>query len=282
MKKIMVLGSGTMGSGIVQSLILNGYDVYMYARSEAKCERERGVITANLDRMLAKNKLTQAAYDDAIARIIPITTYEAAADAELVIETIIEDLAIKCQEFAKLDQIINKIGIFTSNTSSISVTALAGATTRPDKFCGMHFFIPPALSPVIEIARAIQTSDETFAAVRDLTLAIGKKPIEVKESPAFVFNRITIPMINEAAFLLYEGVASADDIDATLKLASSLVIGPLALADLVGLDVCEMIMNALYTEFQDPKYRMSPLNKKLARAGHLGRKTGKGFFTYEK
>ena len=282
MKTILVLGAGTMGSGIAQNAAMAGYDVTLCDISEAALEKGRNAIQGSLARLCQKGTLEGGQAREVLRRIAYAATFSAAQPADLVIEAVGENLALKQRVFGELDALMSPETLFASNTSSISITALSAATKRPDKVCGLHFFQPVPLSSVVEIARALTTSDETFDALAQVARNMGKRAIQVQDSPGFVFNRLMMPMINEAAFVLSEGVASAEDIDATMCLASSFLIGPLKLADLIGLDVCEAIMQVLYHEFADDKYRVCPLIRKMVRAGRLGRKSGQGFYIYDK
>ncbi|MBR4057399.1 MAG: 3-hydroxybutyryl-CoA dehydrogenase, partial [Oscillospiraceae bacterium] len=233
-----------------------------------------------LDKLVTKGKMDEAGKKALLDKVSFTMDMAAAADADLVVEAAIENLEIKKSVFAELDSICKPETILATNTSSISITAIAAATKRPDKFIGMHFFNPATVMKLVEVIRGEHTSDETYKAIYDLSVAIGKEPVEVNEAPGFVVNKILIPMINEAIDLLYTGVASAEGIDTAMKLGANHPMGPLALGDLVGLDVCLAIMDTLYNETHDPKYRASLLLRKMVRAGKLGRKTGEGFFKY--
>lgn len=282
MKKIGVLGTGTMGAGIIQVLAQNGYEVVMRARKQTSIDRGIATVTKNLDKMVAKEKITAADKDAALARIKGSTDISIVADADLIIEAATEDMESKKALFKELDELCGPNTILATNTSSLSITEIASATGRPDKVVGMHFFNPVPAMKLVEIIKGLATSEETKAAVVELAEKLGKTPVEVEEAPGFVVNRILIPMINEAAGILADGVASADDIDTAMKLGANHPMGPLALGDLIGLDVVLAIMNVLYTEYGDPKYRPHVLIKKMVRAGKLGRKSGIGFFDYSK
>lgn len=278
--KIFILGAGTMGSGIVQTFAQAGYDVIMRDIEESFVKRGMAIITKNLDKSIKKGKITVDAKNEILSRITTTTDINLAKDADIVVEAAVENMIIKKKIFAELDGICKNETILATNTSSLSITDVASATKRPDKVIGMHFFNPVTVMKLVEVIKGILTSDETKTTVIEVTKILGKDPIEVKEAPGFVVNRILIPMINEAVGILAEGVASADDIDKAMRLGANHPIGPLALGDLVGNDVCLAIMEVLYTQFGDSKYRPHPLLRKMVKAGLLGRKTGKGFFNY--
>ena len=280
MEKIFVLGAGTMGSGIVQAFAQKGYEVIV---RDIKDELvQSGIVRINngLSKLVSKGKMTEETKEDILSRISGTTDMNLAADCDLVVEAAIENMKIKKEIFAELDKICKPETILVSNTSSLSITEVASATNRPEKVIGMHFFNPAPVMKLVEIIRGMATSQETFDAVKELSVAIGKEPVEVEEAPGFVVNRILIPMINEASFILQEGIASVEDIDTAMKYGANHPMGPLALGDLIGLDVCLAIMDVLYNETGDTKYRSSSILRKYVRAGWLGRKSGRGFYNY--
>ena len=281
MEKIFVLGAGTMGSGIVQAFAQKGYEVIV---RDIKDELvQSGIVRINngLSKLVSKGKMTEETKEDILSRISGTTDMNLAADCDLVVEAAIENMKIKKEIFAELDKICKPETILASNTSSLSITEVASATNRPEKVIGMHFFNPAPVMKLVEVIRGIATSDDTFNTVKELSEAIGKNPVEVAEAPGFVVNRILIPMINEASFILQEGIASAEDIDTAMKYGANHPMGPLALGDLIGLDVCLAIMDVLYNETGDTKYRSSSILRKYVRAGWLGRKSGRGFYNYK-
>lgn len=282
MKKIVVIGGGTMGLDIAQVFAKKGFDVVVRDIKDEIIQASEARLNKSLDKLVSKGKLDEAGKKAITDKMTFTTDLNQAADADLVVEAAIENLDIKKSIFAELDKICKPETILATNTSSISITAIAAATKREDKFIGMHFFNPPTVMKLVEVIRGAKTSDETFNTIRDLSVEIGKEPVEVNEAPGFMVNKILIPMINEACDLLYTGVASAEGIDTAMKLGANHPMGPLALGDLIGLDVCLAIMDTLYNETHDPKYRASLLMRKMVRAGQLGRKTGKGFFDYSK
>ena len=282
MKKIVVIGGGTMGLDIAQVFAKKGYDVVVRDINDQIIQASEARLNKSLDKLVAKGKLDEAGKAAITGKMTFTTDLNLAADADLVVEAAVENLDIKKSTFGELDKICKPETILASNTSSISITAIAAATQRADRFIGMHFFNPATVMKLVEVIRGANTSEETFKTVYALAQEIGKEPVEVAEAPGFVVNKILIPMINEAADLVYTGVATAEDVDKAMQLGANHPMGPLHLGDLVGLDVCLAIMDTIYNETHDSKYRASLLMRKLVRAGHLGRKTGKGFFDYSK
>jgi len=281
-KKVTVIGGGTMGNGITHVFAMNGYDVNLVEMKDELLDKSLSMISKNLDRQIKKEIITEGEKETIISRISKVVGVKnVPVDTDLVIEAIFEDKRVKLNVFKELDSIIKPDSIFASNTSSISITELS-APTRADRFIGMHFMNPVPMMKLVEIIRGYTTSDETFATIKDLSEKLGKVPVEVFDYPGFVANRILMPMINEAAFTLMEGVATAEDIDTVMKLGMNHPMGPLTLADFIGLDVCLAIMEVLYNGFNDPKYRPCPLLRKMVAAKKLGRKTGEGFFKYDK
>ena len=278
--KIGVVGAGTMGNGIAQALAVAGRDVVMMDVGDAQVKRGLDTIGASLDRLIKKDKMSAADKAAAMARISTATSTSALADCDLVIEAATEKVDLKLRIFAELDSVVKPEAILASNTSSISITRLAAGTKRPSQVIGMHFFNPVPVMALVELINGLQTSAATYAAVEELAKSIGKSPIKVKNSPGFVVNRMLCPMINEAVFVLGEGLATAAEIDEAMKLGCNHPIGPLALCDLIGLDVELAVMQVLYEGTKDPNYRPAPLLVEMLEAGYLGRKSGKGFFDY--
>jgi 3-hydroxybutyryl-CoA dehydrogenase len=279
-RKIGVIGAGTMGSGIAQVCAMAGYPVVMQDLSDAALDRARTSMQGSLARLVKKATLTEAQAAEATARIATATALDQLADCDIVVEAIVERLDVKTGVLKQLDGICRVDAVFASNTSSISLTELAAASTHPGRVVGMHFFNPVPVMQLVEIIRALQTTDPVAEAVTDLTRAIGKTPRVSKDSYGFIVNRLLAPQINEAINCVYEGLATPEDIDSMMKLGANHPMGPLALGDLIGLDVVLNIMETLYNGFDDPKYRPSPLLKQMVSAGYLGRKTGKGFSEY--
>lgn len=279
-KTVGVVGAGTMGNGIAQAFATSGYNVIMRDIKQEFVDRGVTAIRKSLERMAARNKITAEAKDSALARVTGTVEVAALKDCDLIVEAALENVDLKSKLFKELDELCKPDAILATNTSSISVTKIAAATKRPAKVIGMHFFNPVPVMQLIEVIRALQTDDETCNAVLLTSRQIGKTPHLVKDSYGFVVNRVLIPMINEAINCLYEGLAGPDDIDEVMKLGANHPIGPLALADLIGLDVTLNVMQTLYDGFEDSKYRPSPLLKQMVDAGYLGRKTGRGFHKY--
>ena len=279
--QVGVIGAGTMGNGIAQSCAAVGIDVVMVDVTDAAVQRGIVTIAGSLDRLIKKEKLSNDAKAQALARIKGVTDYAELESADLIIEAATENLELKLKILRQADSLAKADALMASNTSSISITTLAAATSRADRFLGMHFFNPVPLMALVELIRGLQTSAETIAAAKAFAQRLGKSPIVVKNSPGFVVNRILCPMVNEAIFALQEGLASAEDIDNGMKQGCNHPIGPLALADLIGLDVMLAVMNVFYADFNDPKYRPAPLLKEMVAAGYLGRKTKRGFYRYD-
>ncbi|RZO21530.1 MAG: 3-hydroxybutyryl-CoA dehydrogenase [Candidatus Thioglobus sp.] len=280
LQNIGVIGAGTMGNGIAQTCALCGFDVVMQDIAQAPLDNGMKTIQKSLDRLVGKEKISTADYEAALARLKTTTDINAMEDRDLVIEAASENIEIKLGVFTQLNKICPDSTILATNTSSLSLTRIAAASGRADRVVGMHFFNPVPLMALVEVIRALQTSDKTYNAIETLANSLGKTPVSVKDSPGFVVNRMLVPMINEAVFILYEGLAQAEDIDAAMKLGAAHPMGPLALADMIGLDVCLWVMNVLHEEFGDSKFRPCPLLKQMVDAGYLGRKTGRGFYQY--
>ncbi|WP_291571599.1 3-hydroxybutyryl-CoA dehydrogenase [Clostridium sp. UBA4548] len=282
MEKICVLGAGTMGAGIAQAFAAKGFEVIIRDIKDEFVEKGISGIKKGLEKLAAKGKITNEEVENILSRISGTTDLNLLDDVDLVIEAAVENMEIKKQIFADLDKICKPEAILATNTSSLSITEIATATLRPEKVIGMHFFNPATIMKLVEIIRGMATSEETYNAIKELTLAMGKEPVEVAEAPGFVVNRILVPMINEAVGIFAEGIANAEDIDKAMMLGANHPMGPLALGDLIGLDVCLAIMDVLYKETGDTKYRAHSLLRKYVRAGYLGRKTGRGFHNYQK
>jgi 3-hydroxybutyryl-CoA dehydrogenase len=279
-KIIGVIGGGTMGNGIAHVAARSGLKVVLHDIEPRQLDTAMATIARNLDREVAKNKITADDKAAALARILPATNAAALADADFIIEAVIEDIEVKSKVFQSVDDIARPGIIVASNTSSISITKIAGRTKRPDKIIGMHFMNPVPVMTLVEVVRGLATSDETCQTTERLAEFLGKTPVEVNDYPGFVSNRVLMPMINEAIYCVMEGVGTAEAVDSVMKLGMNHPMGPLTLADLIGLDVCLDIMEVLHTGLGDPKYGPCPLLRKMVDAGHLGRKSGRGFYVY--
>src|SRR4051812_26008112 len=279
-KRVGVIGAGTMGNGIAQVFTQAGYDVRLIDAATQALDRARSSIEKSLEKFVEKSKLTASEREATLARLAPDTDINALADADYVVEAIFEDANAKRDLFVRLDQITKRHVILSSNTSSISITMLGAATTRPDKVLGMHFMNPVPLMTLVEMIRGQATSDESMRIASELCAALGKTPIAAADYPGFIANRILMPMVNEAIFAVMEGVGTPDAIDAVMKLGMNHPMGPLTLADFIGLDICLAILTVLHDGLGDPKYRACPLLRRMVAAGQLGRKSGQGFYTY--
>ncbi|MEG1257353.1 3-hydroxybutyryl-CoA dehydrogenase [Clostridium sp.] len=282
MEKICVLGAGTMGAGIAQAFAAKGYEVIIRDIKDEFVQKGLGMIEKNIKKLATKGKITEEEAENILARVSGTTDLSLLDDVDLVIEAAVENMEIKKQIFKELDEICKPEAILATNTSSLSITEIGTATKRPDKVIGLHFFNPAPVMKLVEVIRGMVSSVETYTAMNELVKNIGKEPVLVEEAPGFVVNRILVPMINEAACILAEGIASAEDIDKAMMLGANHPMGPLALGDLIGLDVCLAIMDVLYKETGDTKYRAHSIMRKYVRSGQLGRKTGKGFFEYNR
>jgi 3-hydroxybutyryl-CoA dehydrogenase len=278
---IAVLGGGQMGSGIAQVFAQSGFKTVVYDLQEGALAKSKSGIAKNLDRAVEKGKLTAADRDAVLGRLTWTSNVADLTEADLVVEAIVEKLETKLQTWKQLDELCRPDAVFASNTSSLPITQLAGGVSHPERFIGMHFMNPVPVMQLVEIIRGYMTSDAVYQTIFDLSKTLGKVPVTVSDSPGFISNRILMPMINEAIFCLYEGIATKEDIDTVMKLGMNHPMGPLTLADFIGLDTCLFIMEVLYRDFADSKYRPCPLLRKMVQAGQLGRKTGAGFYTYE-
>lgn len=278
---VVVVGAGTMGNGIAHVFAQTGYNTKLIDVNQDLLQAAITTIGRNLDRQIKKEIISEGAKEEILNRISPSTDLEFGNDASLYVEAVSEDLSLKNELFRKMDELADANAILASNTSSISITKLAAATRRPEKVIGMHFMNPVPVMKLVEVIRGLTTSDETFQKTVEISKKLGKTPVEVHDYPGFVSNRVLMPMINEAVYCLMEGVADAESIDTVMKLGMNQPMGPLTLADFIGLDVCLHILNVLHDGLGDPKYRACPLLKKMVAAGHLGRKSGRGFYEYD-
>ena len=279
-KRVAVVGGGTMGSGIAHTFAQFGYETTLIESKQEFADKALKGIAANMDRQVKKGALTEAQKSEALARLKPALSMDGAAGADLVIEAVPEVLALKKEIFGRLDSICPAHAVLASNTSSLPITTIASSTKRPGQVIGMHFMNPVPVMKLVELIRGNATTDETYKTIHELTLKLGKTPACSMDYPGFLANRILMPMINEAAYCLMEGVGTREDIDTTMKLGMAHPMGPLTLADFIGIDVCVAIMDVLHQGFGDSKYRCCPLLRQMAQAGRLGRKTGKGFYDY--
>jgi 3-hydroxybutyryl-CoA dehydrogenase len=280
-QRIGVIGAGTMGNGIAQIAAMAGLHVTMVDIDDAAVRRGLSSLASSLDRLVKKDKVSEADKQAALARVNGTTEYSALKDAMIVVEAATENLDLKLRILRQVEDVVGETAVIATNTSSISITQLAAVLTRPERFIGLHFFNPVPMMPLLEIIRGLQTSDPTYAQGLAFAQAIGKTAVTVRNSPGFVVNRVLIPMINEAVFVLQEGLATAQDIDTAMRLGCNHPIGPLALADMIGLDTLLAVMQVLYEGFHDTKYRPAPLLKEMVDAGRLGRKAGHGFYRYD-
>ncbi|MGB8000743.1 MAG: 3-hydroxybutyryl-CoA dehydrogenase [Anaerobacillus sp.] len=280
-KTIMVIGAGQMGAGIAQVCATSGYTVYLNDLEQAFIDKGLARIEKNLSKQVSKERMTQEELKGTMDRLHPTTDLQDAKNVDIVIEAAVENMEVKCNLFARLDEITHEHTLLATNTSSLPITEIAAATKRPEKVIGMHFMNPVPVMKLVEIIRGLATTDESYQAVEKLAVDLGKTAVEVNDFPGFVSNRILMPMINEAIYTVYEGVASPEDIDSVMKLGMNHPMGPLTLADFIGLDTCLYIMETLQEGFGDDKYRPCPLLRKYVKAGWLGHKTGRGFYQYQ-
>jgi 3-hydroxybutyryl-CoA dehydrogenase len=280
-KTVMVIGAGQMGAGIAQVFAQSGIQVYLHDMNEAALDKGITNMEKLLSRAVDKGRIREEDKINTLGRLTPTTTLQDAQYCDLIVEAVVENMNVKTNVFNQLDEIAPKHAILASNTSSLPITEIASATNRPDQVIGMHFMNPVPVMKLVEIIRGLQTSDDTYQAIEDMTHQLGKTPVEVNDFPGFVSNRILMPMINEAIYTLYEGVASIEDIDTVMKLGMNHPMGPLQLADFIGLDTCLYIMEVLHEGFGDSKYRPCPLLRKYVKAGWLGKKSGRGFYQYD-
>lgn len=279
---VNIIGSGAMGSGIAQTAALVGHNIVLHDTNQDALERAMTTIDGSLARFVKKEKLTEEAKQTAMSLIGTETSFESCARAEVIVEAVFEDIDVKSQVWSSISEIASPECLLASNTSSLSITEIGSFVDRPERFCGMHFFNPVAMMPLVEVVKALQTSDETISKARAFVEGIGKSPIVCEDKPGFIVNRLLVPYINDAVHALSEGVASAEDIDAAMKMGANMPIGPLGLADLIGLDVQLAASESLFNEFGDSKFRVAPMVRQMVRAGKLGRKSGEGFYSYKK
>ncbi|SFF75685.1 3-hydroxybutyryl-CoA dehydrogenase [Halobacillus alkaliphilus] len=279
--KVMVIGAGQMGAGIAQVFAQAGLSVIINDLDQGALDKGIAGIKKRLERAVGKDKISETEKNETLDRLAGTTDMNDASDCDLVVEAVVENMDVKTKVFKRLDEIMPEHAILASNTSSLPITEIAAATNRPSQVIGMHFMNPVPVMKLVEIIRAIQTSDDTYQAIEDLTKKINKSPVEVEDFPGFVSNRILMPMINEAIYTVHEGVASPEDVDTVMKLGMNHPMGPLTLADFIGLDTCLYIMEVLHEGFGDSKYRPCPLLRKYVKAGWLGKKSGRGFYSYE-
>ena len=279
---VNIIGSGAMGSGIAQTAALAGHNIVLHDTNQDALDRALATIDGSLSRFVKKEKVSEEAKQTALNAIQTDTTLDSCAEADIIVEAVFENIDVKSQVWQSISDIASHDCLLASNTSSLSITEIASFVDTPERFCGMHFFNPVAMMPLVEVVKALQTSDETIAKAKAFVEGIGKSPIVCEDKPGFIVNRLLVPYINDAVHAYSEGVASAEDIDAAMKLGANMPIGPLALADLIGLDVQLAASESLFNEFGDSKFRVAPLVRQMVRAGKLGRKSGEGFYTYSK